>query len=126
MRDGGSRSWRIGPGFKSSGLSSAICMMSVPENSSLCWRRVRFRFRDGMALESRSMPVPDFQTFLLPLLRLTADGKEHSLRDLRRPIQTALALSDDDLTESLPGGMQSKFSNRLGWASVYLTKAGVL
>lgn len=79
-----------------------------------------------MALESPSMAVPDFQTFLLPLLRLTADGKEHSLRDLRKPIQAALALSEDDLTESLPSGMQSKFSNRLAWASVYLIKAGVL
>lgn len=79
-----------------------------------------------MAIEFRSMPVPDFQTFLLPLLRLTVDGKEHSLRDIRKPIQTALALSDDDLTENLPSGMQSKFSNRLAWASVYLTKAGVL
>jgi restriction system protein len=45
---------------------------------------------------------------------------------LRKAVQTALTLSDDDLAESLPSGMQSKFSNRLAWASVYLSKAGVL
>lgn len=27
------------------------------------------------------MPVPDFQSFMLPLLKLTADGEEHSLAE---------------------------------------------
>ena len=28
------------------------------------------------------MPIPDYQTIMLPLLRLLADGGEHTLRDL--------------------------------------------
>ena len=28
------------------------------------------------------MPVPDFQQFMLPLLEIAGDGKEHSLSEL--------------------------------------------
>src|SRR5438552_138990 len=101
INDGGSCWCRMGPGFKSSGRSSGIEKMSVSEDSNL---RLLLHFRNRIALEPRSMPVPDFQTFLLPLLRLTADGKEHPLRDLRMPMQAAMALSDEDLTERLPSG----------------------
>ena len=72
------------------------------------------------------MPVPDFQTFFLPLLRLAADGKPHALADLRKAVQADLALSDEDVAEKLPSGTQTKFANRLAWASVYFVKAGVL
>ena len=72
------------------------------------------------------MPVPDFQTLMLPLLRLMADGAEHSIADLRKQVQTELDLSDADLAEKLPSGTQSKFANRLAWASLYFAKAGVL
>jgi restriction system protein len=27
------------------------------------------------------MPIPDFQTLMLPLLQIASDGKIHSLRD---------------------------------------------
>jgi restriction system protein len=72
------------------------------------------------------MPVPNFQSFLLPLLRLMADGKDHAVADLRNHVQEAVGLSDADLLEKIPSGTQSKFANRLTWASVYLTKAGAL
>jgi restriction system protein len=72
------------------------------------------------------MPVPDFQTFFLPLLHLTADGQPHALADLRKAVQADLGLSDEDVREKLPSGTQTKFANRLAWASVYFVKAGVL
>ena len=72
------------------------------------------------------MPVPDFQSFFVPLLRALSDRKDHALSDLRKGIQTAIGLSDADITEKLPSGTQSKFANRVAWASVYLLRAGAL
>jgi len=34
------------------------------------------------------MAVPDFQSLMLPLLRLAGDGKEHSLAEAREALAT--------------------------------------
>jgi restriction system protein len=72
------------------------------------------------------MAVPDFQSLLVPLLTAMAEGGEYSLVDVRKQVQAELRLSDADLAEKLPSGTQTKFANRLAWASVYFGKAGVL
>jgi restriction system protein len=72
------------------------------------------------------MAVPDFQSFLVPLLNAMADGGEYALVDVRKQVQAGLRLSDADLMDKLPSGTQTKFANRLAWASVYFAKAGVL
>ncbi|MEK7404332.1 MAG: winged helix-turn-helix domain-containing protein, partial [Acidobacteriota bacterium] len=72
------------------------------------------------------MAVPDFQSLMLPLLNIAADGEEHSLIGLREAIGNGLNLSDEDRKELLPSGRQGKFANRVAWASVYLRRAGLL
>lgn len=72
------------------------------------------------------MTVPDFQTLMLPLLELSADGAPHSLQDAAINIAARLGLSQDDLSELLPSGTQTRFYNRLGWARTYLKKAGLI
>lgn len=37
-----------------------------------------------------------------------------------------LGLTDDDLREMLPSGVQRTFVNRVGWAATYMKKAGLL
>lgn len=71
------------------------------------------------------MAVPDFQSFLLPLLKQSGDGQEHSRRDLQRQIAKDMDLSDEDRQEKLPGGA-NKYENRLAWATVYLVRANCL
>jgi len=71
------------------------------------------------------MAAPDFQSFFKPLLEISADGHEHSLKEARDKIAKALALSPDDLAELLPSGMQTKYENRIAWAKSYLIQAGV-
>ncbi len=71
------------------------------------------------------MAVPDFQSLMLPLLRFAADG-EHSLAEARDHLAKEFSLSDSELTELLPSGRQTKFSNRVAWAKVYLVQAGLL
>jgi len=71
------------------------------------------------------MPVPDYQTLMLPLLETMADGRDWSVRDLRDTIAAKLSLSEDDLRETISSG-QRRFDNRLGWARTYLSQAGLL
>lgn len=72
------------------------------------------------------MPVPDFQSFFLPVLQLSSDGKEHPSAELRERIAACLKLSSDDLAQKLPSGVQTVFANRVAWSLVYLAKAGAL
>jgi restriction system protein len=72
------------------------------------------------------MAVPDFQSLMMPLLRIAGDGREHSLAEARDILVAELRLSDADREELLPSGRQSKFANRVTWAKVYLHQAGLL
>lgn len=70
--------------------------------------------------------IPDYQTLMLPLLKLTADGQEHKYRDLIELLAKEFHLSDNERKEILPSGNQPLFDNRVGWAKTYLKKAGLL
>jgi restriction system protein len=72
------------------------------------------------------MSVPDFQSFMLPLLRRYADGEEYPLSILRAQLSTDLSLSEEDTKERLPSGSQTKYENRISWAAIYLNRAGCL
>lgn len=72
------------------------------------------------------MPIPDYQTVMLPLLEYYSDGKTHSIGDAVDLLGRQFALSEDELRELLPSGRQEKFRNRVAWAKTYLVKAGLL
>lgn len=72
------------------------------------------------------MPVPDFQTLMLPVLQVTGDGQEHTIGETIEIIASHFGLTDMDRNELLPSGRQFKFDNRIHWAKTYLTKAGLL
>jgi len=72
------------------------------------------------------MPVPDFQSLFVPLLRITSDGQAHRNAALRGPIGQSLQLTEADLAEKLASGGQTRFVNRLAWAIVHLAKAGAI
>jgi restriction system protein len=72
------------------------------------------------------MPIPDFQTVMLPLLRLASDRQEHSVRQAVESLSEFFSLSDQERRELLPSGRQATFDNRVAWAVTYLKKAGLL
>ena len=72
------------------------------------------------------MPIPDFQTIMLPLLKFSGDKKEHSLREAIEFLADEFKLTDTERKELLPSGQQSTFNNRVGWARTYMLKAGLL
>jgi restriction system protein len=71
------------------------------------------------------MPIPDYQTVMLPLLALSRDQQEHSLRQVIDTLATHFSLAEGKQKTLLPSG-QTVFSNRVGWARTYLKKAGLL
>ena len=72
------------------------------------------------------MPIPDFQSIMLPLISFTADGNEHSLREAIEHLSVKFGLSPEEQQEMLPSGAQTIFDNRVGWAKTHLMKAGLL
>lgn len=72
------------------------------------------------------MPLPDYQSMMLPLMQIAADGKEHQLRDVIDRLADRFDLSDSERKELLPGGSQTFLVNRVSWARSYLMHAGLL
>lgn len=72
------------------------------------------------------MPIPDYQTLMLPLLRQVADQREYKFRDLIEALANEFKLSEAERKEMLASGQQPIFDNRVGWARTYLKKAGLL
>ena len=73
------------------------------------------------------MAVPDYQSVMLPLLRFAAKkGEEISTGEVVEFLAKEFGLTDEDLKEMLPSGIQPTFVNRVGWASIYIKKAGLL
>src|SRR5437773_9759530 len=73
-----------------------------------------------------SVAIPDFQSFMLPVLELAADGKEHTLAEAREGLAQRFGLTDAERAELLPSGRQRRFDNRVAWAKVHLRQAGLL
>jgi hypothetical protein len=71
------------------------------------------------------MAVPDFQTLMLPLLKLAGDDQQHTLAETVERLAQEFQLSDDDRTQLLRSG-QTRIYNRVGWTTTYLKKAGLL
>jgi restriction system protein len=72
------------------------------------------------------MAVPDFQSLMLPLMKIASDGNEHSTSEVIETLSQQFGLSEDDRNELLPSGKQRKFDNRVGWARTYMQKALLL
>jgi restriction system protein len=69
------------------------------------------------------MAIPDYQTLMLPLLKLAGDGAAHSNRDVVNVLAVQFGVSEEERKELLPSGKQEVFDNRVGWARTYLKKA---
>ena len=69
--------------------------------------------------------IPDYQTIMLPLLKLAGDQQEHNNREAVETLADHFDLTEEEKKERLSSGSRV-FANRLGWAKMYLAKAGLL
>ena len=72
------------------------------------------------------MAIPDFQTLMLPLLKVVADGREYRLRDVVELLAKEFYLTDEERQQLLPSGRYPTFDNRIAWAKTYLKKSGLI
>ena len=72
------------------------------------------------------MDMPDFQSVMLPLLRLSGDGQEHVMATAIVALADGFDLTPEHRAELLPGGGQRRFNNRVYWAAAHLRAAGLL
>ena len=72
------------------------------------------------------MPVPDYQTLMLPLLKVAGDGQEHRTSDVADRLARDFKLTEEERQQLLPSGKQTMFTNRVAWAKTYLVQAGLL
>lgn len=71
------------------------------------------------------MSIPSFQAFMLPVLRSCAH-RHARVADLALDMANHFKLSPEMVMERLSNGRQTVLVNRVSWAVVYLTKAGLL
>jgi restriction system protein len=78
-----------------------------------------------MRTEALAMAIPDFQTLMVPTLRVSATG-EVKISDAVGRLADEFALTEAERAELLPSGRQTIFANRVLWARFYLGKAGLV
>lgn len=70
--------------------------------------------------------LPKYDNFIHPVLETLKDGEEHSLSEIRDRIRSYFSLTDEDIQEQVKSRTQTKFYNRIQWATTYLKKAELL
>lgn len=71
------------------------------------------------------MPVPDYETLMLPVLRLISEGMPNVAACVPR-LKEQFEISDEDAAVLIPSGRTTVLQSRAHWARTYLAKAGLL
>lgn len=71
------------------------------------------------------MAIPDYQTLMLPVLKIAAQG-ETRVPIASETIADQFGLSQEEREELQPSGKQVRLHNRVHWAKFYMSKAGLI
>ena len=71
------------------------------------------------------MSVPSYQSLMLPVLKLIAQGHE-TIPSCLEPLRSEFEISEDEFEELLPSGKQTVLANRAHWARNYMSQAGLV
>jgi restriction system protein len=72
------------------------------------------------------MPIPDYETMMLPILQYLEDRNTKSTRDVINHVIERFEISDEEQDEIIPSGRAKLLDNRVGWACTYMRKAGLI
>jgi restriction system protein len=70
-------------------------------------------------------PMPTWEEFNVPVLKVLSDGVTRTLREVRRDVADAVGLTPEQRAEALASG-QLRAENRIGWAASYLNRVDAL
>ncbi|WP_134682021.1 restriction endonuclease [Paracoccus ravus] len=71
------------------------------------------------------MPIPDYETLMLPVLRLFGEGARN-VAECVPCLKAEFEVTDEEAVELLPSGRVTVLQSRAHWARTYLSKAGLL
>ncbi|MFY7837566.1 MAG: restriction endonuclease [Novosphingobium sp.] len=71
------------------------------------------------------MAIPDYQTLMLPVLQIAANGLI-KVPEAAELIAEQMALTEAEREEMLPSGKQRLLHNRIHWAKFHMAKAGLI
>ena len=71
------------------------------------------------------MPIPDYQTLMLPVLTVASEGETRAPVVADR-VADLFGLSSDEREEMMSNGKQRLLHNRVHWAKFYMSKAGLI
>ena len=72
------------------------------------------------------MSIPDYETLMLPILKLAGDRNEHLIKEAIEFIIAKFGLTEQEQKQLLPSGATRVIVNRVGWAATYLKKCKLL
>jgi len=72
------------------------------------------------------MAIPEFQSFMLPVLTVASDAKDHSVSQFKEAVAPIMAISDVDMKEMLPSGTKTRYEDRVNWSITYLYEAKLI
>jgi restriction system protein len=72
------------------------------------------------------MAVPEFQSFMLPVLNLFSDNNIHTTSECMDVAINYFKLDDNDIKLTVPSGKQTLVANRVYWSLTYLKKSLLL
>jgi len=72
------------------------------------------------------MPIPDFQSLMLPIMRLMQDKETRKQAMIRDAMGKEFDLTEHERNELLPSGTVPRFDNNVSWALSYLSMAILL
>lgn len=71
------------------------------------------------------MPIPQYEQFMTPALKLLKDAPR-AAKEILTTICEQLHISQEEQQEMLPSGQQTIVANRLNWAISYMYNAGLI
>lgn len=77
-------------------------------------------------MKDLKIDIPDFQSIMLPLLRLLENGEPKTLNEVMKELTSHYNLTEEHLRIKVPSGQMGLFRNRVGWTRSYLKKAGLI
>ena len=72
------------------------------------------------------MPIPSTEALILPLLKITADGRIHETHETTEQLADELGLSKTERTQRTADETAQQINYNAAWAKTYLRKAGLI
>jgi restriction system protein len=85
---------------------------------------LRALFKNHLNNQYPIMPVPDYESMMLPTLKIASDGRTHTTEETLNLLAKQFGVTEDDRRER--SGSTYYFDANFGWTKTYLKKADLI